>query len=232
MQRCGPGEKSNEFAEPKAKLMASVENKMVDLQTVIDAIATASMPPHEAFSAIRALLDPNPTDAAVQKAVYAALRSVAWRFVSGRAAGSHLPRWADVILRVRQMFRSAGSPIAERLTVLADLLEQSENFAHARTDSELLGGSARPDTWLVSAHCWRRGPGGSLACYTLESRTSWTRCYEHEGTATISDEIAKAIARSMVEQLAAEVFPKLLYAVRSAQGIDPDRSQSEEVPNA
>jgi hypothetical protein len=92
--------------------------------------------------------------------------------------------------------------------------------------------TAPSDHWTVTAHCWRRGPGGSIACYALGQSKAWTRCYEHEGSATISDETAEAVVSSMVQQLVSEVFPKLLYAVLGAQGADPDRGRRDQVPDA
>jgi hypothetical protein len=85
--------------------------------------------------------------------------------------------------------------------------------------------------WTVTANCWRRGPEGSIACYTLSQRR-WTRCFEHEGGDTISNEIAEAVAHDMVRQLAAQIYPKVLYAVRSAQGDDPDEKPDRQAQDA
>ena len=93
-------------------------------------------------------------------------------------------------------------------------------------------GPAPPDVWTVTAYCWRKGPGGSIACYTLAQRRPWTRCYEHEGSVTIPDETAEAVAQNMGDQLASQLFPELLYAVLSAQGIDPDKKTGDQLPDA
>jgi hypothetical protein len=93
-------------------------------------------------------------------------------------------------------------------------------------------GAERPDDWTVMADCWRRGPGGSIACYTLAQRRPWVRCYEHHGGATLTDGMAETVAEALVRRLASEVFPRLFYAVRSAQGIDPDKRTRDHVPDA
>jgi predicted transcriptional regulator len=94
----------------------------------LEAISTASVRPNEAFSYLCHLLVESYTDDAAEGA-YEALREVVWNFVASREKGVQLDHWSDVILRVRQLLRLKKSPIFERFTVLADLLEQSGRFA-------------------------------------------------------------------------------------------------------
>jgi hypothetical protein len=44
--------------------------------------------------------------------------------------------------------------------------------------------------------------------------------------------MAQAVAHDMVRQLAVEVYPKLLYAVQSAQGTDPDEKPDRQTKDA
>ncbi|MGE8131497.1 DUF7343 domain-containing protein [Methylobacterium sp. NPDC080182] len=103
--------------------------------TDVEAVATASVPPGEALQRLRALLTDvecsNVEEAA--ETAYEALRSVVWQFVSGRAEGDEPRAWADVVLRVRQSLRLKGSPIAERLTTLYDMLDQTVRFGELAT---------------------------------------------------------------------------------------------------
>ncbi|WP_375312821.1 winged helix-turn-helix domain-containing protein [Bradyrhizobium sp. A5] len=94
----------------------------------LEAVSTASVQPSEAFSYLRQLLADSYSDDTAEGA-YEALREVVWNFVASREKGIQLDQWSDVILRVRQLLRMKKSPIFERFTVLADLLEQSGRFA-------------------------------------------------------------------------------------------------------
>jgi len=75
--------------------------------------------------------------------------------------------------------------------------------------------------WGVEANCWRRGPGGSIAVYTLHPGKNWSRVYESE-IETIDDRTARAVAESVITQLANELYPRLLDAVRATQGAAAD----------
>ncbi|MER8536657.1 winged helix DNA-binding protein [Mesorhizobium sp. M1005] len=106
--------------------------------SILEAIATSSIPPSEAFANLREHVI-SPVDVEFPEQVYEAFRSLVWSTVSNREAGEHLNAWADVILKIRQLLRSGSLPIAERFTVLADLLEQSTRFASFHPADELLG---------------------------------------------------------------------------------------------
>jgi hypothetical protein len=84
-------------------------------------------------------------------------------------------------------------------------------------------GAPWPDGWAVTAHCSCRGPGDSLACYTLVLR---------EGSRKVFDETAQAVAQSMVHQLVSEVFQKLRNAVQSTEGADPDKTRPDQLPDS
>lgn len=102
-----------------------------------------------------------------------------------------------------------------------DRLPMTPQPTHWLDLSPPVASSGGDGEWTVTANCWRRSAEGSIACYTLSQRR-WTTCFEHEGSDTISNEIAEAVAHDMIRQLANEIYPRVLYAVRCAQGIDPD----------
>jgi hypothetical protein len=76
--------------------------------------------------------------------------------------------------------------------------------------------------WLVEAHCWRRGPDGSIAVYSLSTRRPFQRVFETE-LETIDDATTAEVAGSMFRQIARELVPLVVQAVRATQGRDPDR---------
>jgi signal transduction histidine kinase len=71
------------------------------------------------------------------EAAYRALKGAVWHLVASRDTGPHVDLWEDVILRVRGLLRSIGSTLADRFTVLADLLDQSARFATFQSKEEL-----------------------------------------------------------------------------------------------
>ncbi|OAF16582.1 hypothetical protein AYJ54_05370 [Bradyrhizobium centrolobii] len=106
---------------------------MVELDRLLDGVSTAQVNPDEVFPRLRdafaSLLKASGDAKLAEEAVYAALRNAVWTFVASGEKGSHLNRWADLILRVRQYLRVRQSAIAERLTTLADMMEKSVNSA-------------------------------------------------------------------------------------------------------
>ncbi|ESZ22828.1 hypothetical protein [Mesorhizobium sp. L2C084A000] len=106
--------------------------------SILEAIATNSVLPSAAFASLREHLL-SPADVAFPERVYEAFRSLVWGTVSNREAGESLNAWSDVILKIRQLLRSRSVPFAERFTVLADFLEQSNRFANFHPADELLG---------------------------------------------------------------------------------------------
>lgn len=105
--------------------------------SILEAIATSSIAPGEVFARLRQSLL-SPTDGEFPEQVYEAFRSLVWSSVSNREVGESLNAWADVVLKVRQILRTCSSPVAERFTVLADFLEQSNRFASFHPADELL----------------------------------------------------------------------------------------------
>lgn len=105
--------------------------------SLLEAIATSSISPREAFACLREPLLSS-ADGELTEKIYEALRSQVWSSVSNREAGDVVSDWADFALRLRQLLRSRSSPVAERFTVLADFLEQSNRFARLHPSSELL----------------------------------------------------------------------------------------------
>jgi len=116
--------------------MPNHAEKALDPREIIEAIATGSLPPGDAFVRLRDILCSS-AGTEIQEGTYEALRSLVWSFVSSREAGEQLDLWADVILRVRQLLRTKESPLAERFTVLADFLEQSGRFSRLHPKEEL-----------------------------------------------------------------------------------------------
>ncbi|MBC9880863.1 hypothetical protein G8O24_26405 [Bradyrhizobium sp. INPA01-394B] len=104
-----------------------------ELDRLLDGISTAQANPDEIFPRLRdtvaALSRASEDTASTDEAVYSAFRNAVWTFVASGDKGPHLDRWADLILRVRQLLRVRKSTIAERLTTLADFLEKSGNAA-------------------------------------------------------------------------------------------------------
>ncbi|HVS78342.1 MAG TPA: hypothetical protein VHE11_15490 [Steroidobacteraceae bacterium] len=82
--------------------------------------------------------------------------------------------------------------------------------------------AAQTQHWVVEAYCWRRGPDGSIALYGVCTQRAFERVFETDFE-TIGDETAAAVARSIVDQMAEELYPLLLQAVRATQGLDPDK---------
>jgi hypothetical protein len=76
--------------------------------------------------------------------------------------------------------------------------------------------------WLVKAHCWRRGPDGSIAVYEISPQKPFVRVFETE-VETIDDRTAAAVTASMIQQLVTELSPLIMRAVLATQGVDPDR---------
>jgi DNA-binding MarR family transcriptional regulator len=103
------------------------------MDRLLDGVSSAQADPDEVFPRLRscfALLSEKEKDVGIaHEAVYAALRSAVWAFVSSGDSGPHLNRWMDLVLRVRQFMRVNRSGISERLTTLSDMLEQSANAA-------------------------------------------------------------------------------------------------------
>lgn len=102
----------------------------------LEAISSAAIGPSEAYFVVRGLLQKDQRDE-VLEASYEAMRSVVFQFVAGRVVGDLLDRWADALLRVRQLFRSHSEVIAERFTVLSDFLEQANRLAEFHPAEEL-----------------------------------------------------------------------------------------------
>jgi predicted transcriptional regulator len=102
----------------------------------LEAIATASTGPAEAYFLVRGLLQRD-LGSEVLDATYDSFRSLVHYFLSSRVAGEQVDLWTDVILRVRQLFRAKNETAAERLTVLADLLGQSSRFADLQPTEDL-----------------------------------------------------------------------------------------------
>jgi hypothetical protein len=75
--------------------------------------------------------------------------------------------------------------------------------------------------WLVEAHCWRRGPDGSIAIYEIDTRRPVQRVFEAE-IETIDDATAGQVSGSIFRQIAIELVPLVVHAVMSTQGNDPD----------
>lgn len=117
--------------------MSQTQNRTDSSQALLEAITTASMPPADAFAKLREYLMTSDSEIGVEK-TYDALRGLVWNVVSSRDGGDHLNGWTDVVLRVRQLLRTKSSRIAERFTVLADLLDQSFRFAKLHPSDELL----------------------------------------------------------------------------------------------
>lgn len=88
--------------------------------------------------------------------------------------------------------------------------------------------SEAKQVWRVEANCWRRGPDGSIASYSVSTLPGATlvRFLEFEDKETLTDEEAMAAAKSLAVAVAKDLFPHLLHAVRAAQGIDPDKPTS------
>lgn len=107
-------------------------------QLVLDPIAEASITPNDAFARLREPLLAAQDDAVAELA-YEAFRSLVWNVVSSREEREDITAWTDVILKIRQLLRTKASPLAERFTVLADLLDQSRRFGKFHPAGELLG---------------------------------------------------------------------------------------------
>lgn len=116
---------------------AMSQNPTDSSQALLEAVAIGSIPPADAFAKLREHLMTSDNAAGVEK-TYEALRGLVWSVVSSRDGGDHLNGWTDVVLRIRQLLRTKSSPIAERFTVLADLLDQSFRFSKLHSSAELL----------------------------------------------------------------------------------------------
>ncbi|UGY20961.1 winged helix DNA-binding protein (plasmid) [Bradyrhizobium septentrionale] len=103
------------------------------MDRLLDGVSSAQADPDEVFPRLRScyalLSDKEKNVEVAHEAVYAALRSAVWAFISSGDSGPHLNRWMDLVLRVRQFMRVHRSGISERLTTLSDMLEQSANAA-------------------------------------------------------------------------------------------------------
>ncbi|MGY4198921.1 hypothetical protein [Bradyrhizobium sp. USDA 4520] len=102
-------------------------------ERVLEAVSTGALSPAEAFVAIRSFVNSQPEDAEFLEDAYEAIMELVWSLIAGRERGPLLDRWGDFVLKVRQLFRTRKSPLAERLTSFADLLEQSSRFAEVHS---------------------------------------------------------------------------------------------------
>jgi hypothetical protein len=82
--------------------------------------------------------------------------------------------------------------------------------------------AADDSQWLVEAHCWRRGPDGSLAVYELSTRKPFQRAVEAP-VETIDDAAVVKVATSTFQQLVNELGPLIVRAVSATQGHDLDQ---------
>lgn len=114
------------------------QHPTVSSQPVFESIAEASIAPNEAFARLREALQAAPDDTAAENS-YEALRGLVWHIVSSREEREDITEWIDIVLKVRQLLRTKASPLTERFTVLADLLDQSRRFGKFHPTGELLG---------------------------------------------------------------------------------------------
>lgn len=105
-------------------------------RALLESVASASVGPREAFLLLRALLDRGSGETILER-VYEALRSAVYQFVAGHERSREIDLWADVILRTKQLFRMRSDRLAERLTVLADFMEQASRFAAFNPATEM-----------------------------------------------------------------------------------------------
>jgi len=128
----------------------------------LEAVATAVVPPSEALVRLRALLAEarGPAVAEAAETAYETLRSVVWQHVSSRSGGDEPRAWADVVLRIRQSLRHAGSPVAERLTVLYDMLDQTVRY---RELADVRGAATGHNVDAILAHLKAHGGTSSRA---------------------------------------------------------------------
>jgi DNA-binding MarR family transcriptional regulator len=113
-----------------------------EMDRLLDGVSSAQIDPDGVFTHLRscfaALSDQHEDVGVAYEAVYAAFLKAVWTFVASGANGSNLNRWMHLVLRVRQFMRVHKSTIAERLTTLSDMLEQSANVAE-KSDRPKLG---------------------------------------------------------------------------------------------
>lgn len=102
----------------------------------LEAISNASIGPADAYFVVRGLLQKDDRKE-VLEATYEALRSVVFQFVASRVVGEQLDVWADVVLRIKGLFRSRSEVVAERLTVLSDFLEQASRRVEFQPTDDL-----------------------------------------------------------------------------------------------
>jgi hypothetical protein len=141
-------------------------------------------------------------------------------------------RDAGIVLDERDDERQSGLLVWARLDwVPADLQSDVRQSASAQRRQQVTfygveAADARPaegsPQWIVDAHCWRRGQDGSIAVYEVATRMKFQRVFETDAE-TINDRTAAAVARSIVEEIAGELYSLLLRTVLAAQGIDPDK---------
>jgi DNA-binding MarR family transcriptional regulator len=91
--------------------------------------------PAEAFRKVKVFLEDGGNEKV--ELIYTSLRSLVWNFVASRDSGSQIDQWADAILRLRQLLRTRGVSVAERFTVLSDMLQQSARFSAYHAKGEL-----------------------------------------------------------------------------------------------
>jgi DNA-binding MarR family transcriptional regulator/signal transduction histidine kinase len=104
-------------------------NEVSESDRMLEAISAGSMPPAEAFAGIRSYVRDRANDPGALEDTYEAVLDLVWNLVAGRERGPSLDLWGDFVLKVRQLFRSRDTSLAERFTSLADMLEQSARFA-------------------------------------------------------------------------------------------------------
>lgn len=102
----------------------------------LEAISTASIGPADAYFVVRGILQKDDRKE-VLEAAYEALRGVVFQFVASRVIGEQLDLWADVVLRIKGLFRTRSEAFSERFTVLADFLEQASRRVEFQPTDEL-----------------------------------------------------------------------------------------------
>jgi DNA-binding transcriptional ArsR family regulator len=85
----------------------------------LDAIALGEASPAQAREALEAALGGAPESACT------ALRAFVWKALDRRRRDTELRDWYDLLRRVEGRLAAAGSPLAERVRVLGELIEES-----------------------------------------------------------------------------------------------------------
>lgn len=125
-------------------------------ERVLEAVSTGSLSPAEAFVGIRNFVTAHSEDAESLEDAYEAIMELVWNLVAGRERGPLLDLWGDFVLKVRQLFRTRKSPLAERLTSFADLLEQSSRFAEVHSTETMK--ERKHDAGILQLLFSRSGP--------------------------------------------------------------------------